>query len=100
RLRCTHRRQLRLKYRNRQQAGAYSLSSCGAGVLGVDRTQDELNVVNFPWRAKSPGAFYTSATPSKNAKNREDRKPAVQVNTRQSVGQRIARMNKPDEYAR
>jgi hypothetical protein len=34
------------------------------GVLGVDRTQDELNVVNFPWCAKSLSDTFKTVSPN------------------------------------
>jgi hypothetical protein len=34
------------------------------GVLGVDGTQDELNVVNFPWRAKSLSDTFKTVSPN------------------------------------
>jgi hypothetical protein len=54
-------------------------------VLGVDQTQDELNVVNFHWRAKSLGNTFTSVAPNEYGTHEQRRKTSVHAATQESL---------------
>ncbi|CAI8852527.1 hypothetical protein EMIT0P294_210007 [Pseudomonas sp. IT-P294] len=68
--------------------------------MGVDHTEHELNVVNFPWRAKSLNTYFATLTPNEQVLENDTRNAPVRTDTRQSSGHRVAFTSKPEEYAR